>query len=92
LKGEGMPTYVIFDSKSGQILATHTQYALSGEPEPVDRDQLISGYRQLPGQEVDPSSLDVLEVDVDLLHRGQGKAAGNIVVDLESRAIVERRQ
>ena len=87
-----MPIYVVFDSKSGQILATHTEYALSGEPEPVDRDQLIKGYRQFPGQEVDPSSLDILEVDVDLLRRGLGKAAGNIVVDLESRTIVERRQ
>jgi hypothetical protein len=87
-----MPTYVVFDSKSGRILATHTEYALSGEPEPVDRDQLINGYRQFPGQDVDPSSLDILEVDVDLLRRGLGKAAGNIVVDLESRTIVERRQ
>jgi hypothetical protein len=87
-----MPTYVVFDSKSGQILATHTEYSLSGEPEPVDRDQLISSYRQFPGQEVDPTSLDILEVDVDLLHRGLGKATGNIVVDLESRTIVQRRQ
>jgi hypothetical protein len=86
-----MKNYVIFNVKSGDIVHTHTEAALSGEPLPVSRDDLVRMYREWPGEKIDPQDLDVLEVDLDLLRRGLSNRK-DLYVDVSKRIITERPQ
>lgn len=80
-------TFVFFDKASGEILATHTQITVEGESDPIDLDGLRRSYRSFPGEEIDPSQVDVLDVNADLLGHGRSKAT--LSVDLKTRRIVE---
>jgi len=79
-------TFIFFDNSSGQILATHTQFSVDGQGAPVDVDELRRSYRAFPGQEIEPSRIDVLDVNLELLKRGT--SGQRFVVDLDSRRIV----
>lgn len=80
-------TFVFFDKTSGEILATHTQVTVEGESEPINLDELRKSYRSFPGEEIDPSRVDVLDVNFDLL--GQGRSKTKLSVDLKTRRIVK---
>ena len=82
-----MSTYVIFDKNTGAIVHTHTEVSIFGEPLPVAPDELLAMYRPRPGH--DRSNLDVLEVDRDLLRRGQSNRT-DLYVDVQKRVISER--
>lgn len=84
-----MGTYVIFNKKTGDIVYTHTEVALSGEPLPVSKEDLIAMYRPRPGEKVSSSDLDCLDVDLDLLRRRQSNRQ-DIVVDVQNRTLKER--
>jgi hypothetical protein len=51
-------------------------------------DELRNAYRPLPGEEINPGRIDVLDVDVDLL--GHGTSKKRFTVDLATRRIVVR--
>ena len=78
--------FIFFDKSSGEILATHTEVSIDGPGEPPDLDELRHLYRSLPGREVDPSNVDVLDVDADLLRHGL--STKKAVVDTATRRIV----
>jgi hypothetical protein len=84
-----MKTYVIFNKKTGNIVQTHTEAAISGEPLPVSREDLLAMYRSRPGEKLDPGDLDVLDVDQDLLRRGLSNRK-NLYVDVKRRVISEK--
>ena len=84
-----MGTYVIFNKKTGDIIHTHTEAALDGEPLPVSKEDLIAMHRPRPGEKMSTSDMDVLEVDLDLLRRGQSNRQ-DIVVDVQKRVLTER--
>jgi len=79
-------TFIFFDNSSGQILATHVQVSAEGQGVPVDLDELRRSYRAFPGQEIDPSRIDVLDVNLELLKRGTSNQ--RFVVDLDTRTLV----
>lgn len=81
-------TFILFDKNSGDILATHSQVSVKGPGVRVDLDELRRSYRAFPGQEIDLSRIDVLDVNLELLKRGTSK--GRFVVDLDSRRLVLR--
>lgn len=81
-------TFIFFDKDSGQILATHIQVSVEGEVVPVDVDELRRSYRAFPGQEIDPSRIDVLDADQELLKRGMSNQ--RFVVDREARHLIRR--
>ena len=83
-------TYIIVDTGSGEVLATHVQVSIEGQASPVDLDELRRGYRAFPGQEVDPGELDVLDVDLDLLKRGTSNE--RLKVDVASRTLVRPKR
>jgi hypothetical protein len=78
-------TFIFFDNSSGQILATHVQVSAEGQGVPVDLDELRRSYRAFPGQEIDPSRIDVLDVNLELLKRGTSNQ--RFVVDLDTRTL-----
>jgi len=84
-----MGTYVVFNKKTGDIIHTHTEVALSGEPLPVSKEDLIGMCRPRPGEKVSSTDMDVLEVDMDLLRRGQSNRQ-DIGVDVQKRILTER--
>jgi hypothetical protein len=81
-------TFIFFDKRSGQILATHVQVTAEGQGVPVDLDELRRSYRAFPGQEIDPDAIDVLDVDLELLRRSTSNQ--RFVVDLDTRTLVRR--
>lgn len=81
-------TFVFFDKGSGEILATHIQVAVEGESEPINLDELRKSYRSFPGEEIDPSRVEVLDVSADILGHGRSKA--KLSVDLKTHQIVDR--
>jgi hypothetical protein len=85
-----MKTYVLFDKKTGKIVHTHTEAALSGEALPVSKEELVAAYsRPTPGQKADPKNIDVIDVDRELLRRGISNRK-DLYVDVEKRALSER--
>ncbi len=84
-----MTSYVIFNKKTGDIVHKHAEVALSGDPLPVTREDLVAMYRPRPGQEIDAKDLDVLEVDADLLRLGQSNRK-NLYIDVQKRVLTER--
>ena len=84
-----MRTYVVFNKRTGDIVHTHTEAALSGEPLPVSNEQIIAMYRPWPGEEIGLGDLDMLEVDLELLRRGLSNRKG-LYVDVQKRVLSER--
>ena len=85
-----MKTYVIFNKRTGDIVHTHTEVALSGEPLPVSREEMLALYqRPRPGAEVPLEDLDVLDVDQELIRRGLSNRQ-DLYVDVENRVLSER--
>ncbi len=83
-------SFVFFDRRTGQILATHTQVSVDGEDTNVDTDELRGSYRASPGQEIDLADIDVLDVDLELLKRGTSNSV--FVVDVDSRQVVRGKK
>jgi hypothetical protein len=81
-------TFIFFDNHSGEILATHIQVSAEGQGVSVDLDELRRSYRAFPGQEIDPSGIDVLDVNLELLKRSTSNQ--RFVVDLDTRTLVRR--
>ena len=77
-------TFIFFDNTTGQMLAGDPPDELAVEP--LSRDELRKTYRSFPGEEVDPSRIEVLHVDVDLL--GHGGSKRGFSVDLDTRRVV----
>jgi hypothetical protein len=84
-----MTPYVLFDQNTGQIVHTHQEVALYGEPFRLCREELMATL----GDRIDPENLDVLEVDRDhhLLRRSTSLDDGKeLYGDLQERVLSER--
>ncbi len=81
-------TFVFFDNTTGQILATHVQVSIEGQTESVNLDELRKTFRSSPGQEIEPSRIEVLDVNAELL--GHGGSSRRFSVDLATRRLVPR--
>lgn len=84
-----MKTYVIYNTKTGEIVQTHTEAALSGEPLPVSKEEVVAMYRPLRGATIDPADLDILDVDRELLLQGLSNRK-YLCVDVHKRVLSER--
>lgn len=82
-------TYVLFNKKTGDIVQIHTAVAISGEPLPVSREDLVALYRPQPGKQLDPGDLDVLEVNQELLLQGL-RNRKKLYIDVQRRVLSER--
>jgi hypothetical protein len=83
-------TYVFFDKNTGSILHVHAEAALTGEPLPTPKvDLLAMDLRLSSGEQIDRRDLDVMEVDLDLRRprRTNGK---ELYVDVQRRVLSER--
>lgn len=84
-----MATYVVFNRKTGDIVHSHTEVAMSGDPLPVSKEEVLATYPGRPGEKAAPGDLDILEVEDELPRRGAG-AAESLYVDVEKRVIAVR--
>jgi hypothetical protein len=91
-----MPTYVFFNKNTGAIIHTHREVSLTGTELSVPREQLESGalLKLLEGR-VDTKDVEVLEIrrGTHLLQRSfDPDSATEVYVDIEQRALAERRK
>jgi hypothetical protein len=91
-----MGTYVFFNGRTGQIVHTHREEALSGDSLSVSRAELLGGdpARFLEGR-LEMEDLDVLEVDENShLARKAFSEDDNVelYVDLEKKILSEKEK
>jgi hypothetical protein len=81
-----MGTYVVFDRETGEIIHTHREASLLGEPRKRSREDVLDLSRR--GGEEAAADRDVVELEQDILQEvGPGR---EIYVDVESRVLRER--
>jgi hypothetical protein len=89
-------TYIFFNRRTGEILSTHQEMALTGDTLSVPREELLSGAvaRRLEDR-IDTEDLDVLEADQNshLLRRAFSQDdATELYVDVGKRILSEKER
>jgi len=84
-----MTTYVVFDKGSGEILHTHTEAALLGEPMPKPDEDVLALGRRVLGDDRAPDTLGVLEIAQEVLREEVG-VSRKVYVDVENRVLSTR--
>ena len=83
-----MSTYVVFDSKSGRIVHTHTEAGPGSEASAISRDDVLEIAHSRLSEDDRAAELDVLDVAVEAQHEGlTGRKP--MRVDVESRSLVK---
>lgn len=83
-----MKSYVVFNRK-GEILLAHTEMALEGEPQRIDKQRLLELAVARVDEKLDESQLDVLEVEQEVLQRATTTDV-DLYVDTQKRTIGHR--
>jgi hypothetical protein len=80
-----MTTYVVFDKSSGEIVHTHIEVSLLGEPMPRSESDVLALGERVFGDRA-PDSLGVLEIAQDVLRQEVG-VSRKVYVDVENRVL-----
>jgi hypothetical protein len=81
-----MGTYVVFNRETGEIIHTHREASLLGEPRKRSREDVLELSRR--AREEAAPDWDVVELEQDILQEvGPGR---EIYVDVERRVLRER--
>jgi hypothetical protein len=81
-----MATYIIFDKRSGEILHTHTEASLLGEPMPRSEEDVLALGERILADDRAPNTLGVLEIEQEVLREEVGTSR-KVYVDVESRVL-----
>jgi hypothetical protein len=89
-------TYIFFNRRTGEILSTHREMALTGDTLSVPREELLSGdVGRLLADRIDTEDLDVLEADQNshLLRRAFSQDdETELYVDVRKRILSEKER
>ncbi len=91
-----MRTYIFFNRRTGEILHTHREVALTGDTLSVPREELLSGeVVRLLEDRIDTDDLDVIEADQNR-HLARKTFSQDdeieLYVDVQKRILSEKEQ
>jgi hypothetical protein len=81
-----MTTYIIFDKRSGEILHTHTEASILGEPMPRREEDVLALGRRIFANDRASETLGVLEIEQEVLREEVG-VSRKVYVDVENRVL-----